>query len=92
MTEPLSMLNLDEAAGEARVSVRTLQRHFTDPRHPLRRFRIGRRTLISRADLRDWVQRHAAAPTFAGLTVSAPVHELLKRLNGTPSAPGGSAC
>src|SRR5262245_32193464 len=68
-------LTIGEAAAESRVSARTIRRALRDIRLPLRHYRIGRRVVIARADLRTWIEAHVGTPAPAAVT------DLLGRLS-----------
>lgn len=88
-------LTINEAATECRVSSRTIRRWLSDARLPLRHYKLGRRVVIARADLQQWIEAHVATPTMVPTTVekralarlSPTARELLDGIVCAPAAP-----
>ena len=59
-----TFLTIAEASRRARLSPRSIRRALAGEVKPLRHFRIGRRVVISEADLAAWLEAHAVMPTI----------------------------
>lgn len=80
----IEYLNLDRAAAICGLSERTLRRGMRDPRRPLRHIRKGRRILIRRDHLDDWLEADLVAAVPAGMSSAA--EELFRAVVGTRGA------
>lgn len=86
------LLNLAEAAALVGVCERTLRRHVGE----LRTYRIGRRRLVSAADLDVWLAQRAApmpiahVPASRAERLSEPAKRLLARLQWSENGPRAS--
>ena len=75
------LISLATAADRCGVSSRTLRRRLKDPQSGLRLVKIGRRRLLSSADLDVWIERQkerAALPGEVLAAFSADARELLE--------------
>ena len=89
-------LTINEAAGESRLSSRTVRRALRDTRLPLRHYRVGRRVIIARSDLQAWIEAHGSTPATTPTVekrvlarLSPAARELLDGILCTPAAPHG---
>jgi excisionase family DNA binding protein len=81
----MSVAELERYSG---LSHNTIRKYFTDPRRPLRHYRVGNRILVRRSEFDAWMAGDAPAPPSPAaaaretVTLQRDVREAVKRIRG----------
>lgn len=83
----IEYLSLERSAEVSGLSERTLRRGMHSPTRPLRHIKKGRRLLIRRDHLEEWLNADLVTTATVPEGMSPIVAELLAQVLGAPGAP-----